>query len=415
MKRPEMKGFTVKTLGELIKQGLILKKAGHGSPSADRRGGHISYIKVSDIRAGQVNINPSNLVPTIVAEKFWRGSSSGLKAFDLITPIRASKNIGEFAVLMPGQEEVVLTKEMLILRAAPKAPVDNFYLLWALSLRVVRQQWDRVVLMQTNREDVGLRYLEIEIPWPDTEDRGAEVSVAFRDYYRGIDALRQTFLNHLENGGAASRVPRNDGRRRAGPPQRGRRGGLTMLVGYARVSTSLQGESLKTQREALVAAGCDPQRVYIDEISGTMWSRPELVKALALMGEGDTLVVTRLDRLGRNVRETILTIADLGARGINVRVLEPHIDTADPMNKGAFIIMSALAEWDRDLMVARTKEGVANARAEGRVAGPKPKLSSEQIRLVRQAVTGGESVASVARSFDVSRQTVYRALERIAK
>ena len=74
--------------------------------------------------------------------------------------------------------------------------------------------------------------------------------------------------------------------------------------------------------------------------------------------------------------------------------------------------MLALAEWERDLLVARTREGVAHARAEGRVAGPKPKLTPEQVRLIRKAVDGGESVASVARSFSVSRQTVYRALDK---
>jgi len=162
----------------------------------------------------------------------------------------------------------------------------------------------------------------------------------------------------------------------------------------------------------LVAAGCDARRAYAEKISGAKWSRPELDKALAFMREGDTLVVTRLDRLGRNVRETILTIADLDERGINVRVLEPRLDTADPMNKVVVAIMSALAKWERDLLIERTREGVAHARAEGRVAGPKPKLSPAQVRLVCKAVAGGDSVSSVARSFNVSRQTVYRALEK---
>lgn len=188
-----------------------------------------------------------------------------------------------------------------------------------------------------------------------------------------------------------------------------------MKVGYARVSTSHQGESLKTQRDALVAAGCDPQHIYADKISGTKWSRPELDKALAYMRDGDTLVVTRLDRLGRNVRETILTMADLGERGINVQVLDPKLDTSDPMQRVVLHVMASLAEWERDLLVARTREGVAHARAEGRVAGPKPKLSADQVRLVRKAVAGGESVSSVARSFNVSRQTVYRALGRTEK
>lgn len=185
-----------------------------------------------------------------------------------------------------------------------------------------------------------------------------------------------------------------------------------MLIGYARVSTATQGESLKTQRQALLDSGCDPKHIYADSISGAKWSRPELDKALEFMREGDTLVVTRLDRLGRNVRETILTIADLGDRGMNVRVLEPSLDTAQPTHKVLITIMSALAEWERDLLIARTREGVAHARAEGRVAGPKPKLSPEQLRMARKAVASGESVASVARSLGVSRQTVYRALEK---
>lgn len=199
--KPEFEDFTSRTLGSLIEEGLIFKRAGHGSPSADKRGGDIPYIKVSDVRAGQININPSNMVSEVVASGFWRGAGSGLEPFDLITPIRASKNIGEFAVLMPGQERVVLTKEMLILRTTPKAPVDNFYLLWALSLKVVRSQWNRVVLMQTNREDVGLRYLEIEIPWPSDAERAAQFSAFFRDYYQGLDELRRGFVSELERGG----------------------------------------------------------------------------------------------------------------------------------------------------------------------------------------------------------------------
>lgn len=185
-----------------------------------------------------------------------------------------------------------------------------------------------------------------------------------------------------------------------------------MRIGYARVSTSRQGQSLKTQRDALVDAGCDPDHIYADKISGTKWSRPELDEALKYMRAGDTLVVTRLDRLGRNVRDTIFTMTDLGDRGINVQVLDPKLDTSDPMQKVVMHVMAALAEWERDLLVTRTREGVAHARAEGRVAGPKPKLTPEQVRLIKKAVDGGEAVASVARSFGVSRQTIYRALER---
>jgi len=197
LKRPELASFEVRTLGSLIEDGLITHRPGHGSPSADRRSGDIPYIKVSDIRAGQINTNPSNMVTTGVAEGFWRGKESGLRPFDLVTPIRASKNIGEFAVLMPGQERSVFTKEVLILRATDLAAGDNFTLLWALTLKAVREQWRRITLMQTNREDVGLRYREIEIPWTDDADDARAVSSAFRDYYEGVDALRRSFNEHL--------------------------------------------------------------------------------------------------------------------------------------------------------------------------------------------------------------------------
>lgn len=186
-----------------------------------------------------------------------------------------------------------------------------------------------------------------------------------------------------------------------------------MYIGYARVSTARQGQSLDTQREALVAAGCDADRIYSDTISGTKWQRPGLDAALSYMRADDTLVVTRLDRLGRNLVETVTTISDLAERGINVKVLEPALDTSRPADKVVVNVMASLAEWERDLLVQRTREGVAHARAQGRVAGPKPKMSDEQARQAKTLVAGGESVAAVARSFEVSRQTIYRALKRV--
>ena len=166
-----------------------------------------------------------------------------------------------------------------------------------------------------------------------------------------------------------------------------------MLIGYARVSTSKQGQSLDTQRDALIDAGCDPQHIYSDTISGTKWQRPGLDDALAYMRPDDTLVVTRLDRLGRSLADTVNTIADLAERDINVMV--------------------SLAEWERDLLVQRTREGVAHARAQGRVAGPKPKLSAEQAQIAKELIEGGKSLSAVGRTFNVSRPTIYRALKRI--
>jgi type I restriction enzyme M protein len=98
---------------------------------------------------------------------------------------------------MPGQERVVLTKEVLVLRASVTAPFDNFYLLWALTLKAVRHQWDRIVFMQTNREDVGGRYTEIELPVPPDRATADDVSKAFRDFYLGTQLLRDTLLSYL--------------------------------------------------------------------------------------------------------------------------------------------------------------------------------------------------------------------------
>ena len=186
-----------------------------------------------------------------------------------------------------------------------------------------------------------------------------------------------------------------------------------MLIGYARVSTSKQGQSLDTQRDALIDAGCDPQHIYSDTISGTKWQRPGLDDALAYMRPDDTLVVTRLDRLGRSLADTVNTIADLAERDINVKVLEPALDTSKPTDKVVINVMASLAEWERDLLVQRTREGVAHVRAQGRVAGPKRKLDKEQAQIAKELVDGGKSVSAVARTFNVSRPTIYRALKRI--
>ena len=190
-------GFTSATLKELLDAGKVTIRGGHGSPSQEQRIGEIPYIKVSDLRAGLVNINPTNRVPKAVAEAFWRGTSSGLRAFDLICPERTSKNIGDFCVLMPGQERVLITKEVIVLRPGPNADFDTFYLLWAMTLKIVRDQWRRVIFMQTNREDVGKRYLEISIPVPPDRKRADEVSKPFKAYYETLAEARGSLQSYL--------------------------------------------------------------------------------------------------------------------------------------------------------------------------------------------------------------------------
>jgi hypothetical protein len=197
MKAKRFARFKATTLGEMIEDGLLTLQYGHGSPGREERVGEVPYIKVSDLRAGLVNINPTNRVPQLVARKLWRGSSSHLRAFDILSPERTSKNIGDFCVLMPGQEQVVLTREIIVLRPGPKANFDSFFLLWALTLKIVRDQWKRVVFMQTNREDVGDRWLEIEIPLPKSEETAHETATPFRDYYTAVAAARSALSTYL--------------------------------------------------------------------------------------------------------------------------------------------------------------------------------------------------------------------------
>lgn len=189
----DLPDFTVATLGDLLEKGVVSVRIGHGSPSLDVRNGEIPYIKVSDLRAGLVNVYSTNMVSRPVAEKFWRSKESGLQPYDLITPTRACKNIGEPVVLLPGQEDIVLTKEVLVITPGPKAVFDRFYLAWAFDLPQVRRQWDRIVFMQTNREDAGRRYVEIEIPVPPSAERAKEVSCAYEAYYKGLHSIRSCF------------------------------------------------------------------------------------------------------------------------------------------------------------------------------------------------------------------------------
>lgn len=188
------------SLGDLEHEGVISVQGGHGSPSNDQRSGTIPYIKVSDLRNLRVNINPTNMIPRELAERrFWRGPDSGLQGWDLLTPNRASSNIGEFVVLLPGEEEIVLTKEVFRVRCAEDRSDgwDPFYLLWALCLRAVRQQWQRVTLMQTNREDVSQRYREIRLPRPSSPEWARAVSEPFRQYFTSVAAARQRFVEEL--------------------------------------------------------------------------------------------------------------------------------------------------------------------------------------------------------------------------
>jgi len=180
-----------------------------------------------------------------------------------------------------------------------------------------------------------------------------------------------------------------------------------MIIGYARVSTLDQ--NLELQRDALEKAGCE--RVFEDHISGASSERPGLAKATTALREGDTLVVWRLDRLGRNLKHLIDTVNELDARGIGFKSLNESIDTTMPGGRLAFPMFGALAEFERELIRERTNAGLAAARARGRKGGRPRKLTNKQIASARTLLKEREhSVTGVAEMLGVSRNTLYRAL-----
>ncbi len=188
----------------------------------------------------------------------------------------------------------------------------------------------------------------------------------------------------------------------------------TTLIGYARCSTDKQ--DLAAQKAALEKLGVVPERIYTDHgLTGTNRSRPGLDQALAAVRAGDTLVVPKLDRLARSVPDA-RTIADaLQARGVKLALGANVHDPADPMGKMFFNILATFAEFEADLIRLRTREGMAIARAKGKLRGKQPKLSDRQQReLRRMRDTGDYSISELAELFRVSRPTVYRTLLRQA-
>jgi DNA invertase Pin-like site-specific DNA recombinase len=179
------------------------------------------------------------------------------------------------------------------------------------------------------------------------------------------------------------------------------------LLGYARVSTLEQNPVL--QHDALAAAGC--VRVFTDRASGALDERVELARVLDHAREGDTVVVWRLDRLGRSLRHLVDTITELEHRGVGFRSLSESIDTTTPGGKLVFHIFAALAEFERDLIRERTRAGLEAARARGRNGGRPSVMTAEKLRVARELYEAREhTTAQIARVLGVSRATLYRHL-----
>ncbi|MGA4618779.1 recombinase family protein [Citrobacter meridianamericanus] len=184
-----------------------------------------------------------------------------------------------------------------------------------------------------------------------------------------------------------------------------------MLIGYVRVSTNDQNTAL--QRNALESAGCE--LIFEDKTSGKESDRPGLKKVLRRLSEGDTLVVWKLDRLGRSMRHLVVLVEELREKGVNFRSLTDSIDTSTPMGRFFFHVMGALAEMERELIVERTRAGLAAARAEGRIGGRRPKLTEEQWAQAGRLIAAGESRQHVAIIYDVGVSTLYRKFPALVK
>ena len=181
-----------------------------------------------------------------------------------------------------------------------------------------------------------------------------------------------------------------------------------MNIGYARVST--QDQNLTLQQDALAKACCD--RVFTDTASGAKADRPGLNEALSHLRKGDTLVVWKLDRLGRSLRQLIEVTIDLDKRGIGLRSLQEQIDTTTPGGKLVFHVFGALAEFERDLVRERTNSGLSAARARGRVGGRKPVLTGKKAETALALYNSRTMpVAEICKTLGIGRTSVYRLIK----
>jgi len=181
-----------------------------------------------------------------------------------------------------------------------------------------------------------------------------------------------------------------------------------MLIGYARVSTGEQNLDLQT--DALKQAGCE--KIFTDKISGAKVERPGLDVALDFLREADTLVIWKLDRFGRSLKDLVLKVESLQKRGINFKSLTENIDTVSAAGKLQFHIFSALAEFERDIIRERTMAGLRAARARGRYGGRPKAMTPEKMQLAQKLMTNKElSITEICQMVQVSRSTLYRYLK----
>lgn len=180
----------------------------------------------------------------------------------------------------------------------------------------------------------------------------------------------------------------------------------TKIFGYARVSTMDQNPV--AQEDALLKAGAEV--LFVDHFSGTKASRPQLDQLISQLREGDTLMITRLDRLGRSTKDLLNLVTLLDGMSINLVVLDQRIDTSTAEGRLFFTMIAAFAQFEREIMRARTLDGLASARARGRLGGRKPSMTRAKIETASAMYKKGKQITEIAEVLGVSRPTIYRAL-----
>jgi DNA invertase Pin-like site-specific DNA recombinase len=188
-----------------------------------------------------------------------------------------------------------------------------------------------------------------------------------------------------------------------------------LMLGYMRVSKADGSQTTDLQRDALLAAGVEPERIYEDHASGKRDNRPGLDACLKALRQNDVLTIWKLDRLGRDLRHLVNTVHDLTKRGVGLKVLTgqgANIDTTTANGRLVFGIFAALADFERELIIERTKAGLASARARGRSGGRKPKMTAAKLRLAQAAMGQPETkVADLCLELGITRQTLYRHID----
>jgi DNA invertase Pin-like site-specific DNA recombinase len=182
----------------------------------------------------------------------------------------------------------------------------------------------------------------------------------------------------------------------------------TSLIGYARVSRSDQDPQL--QVDALNRAGC--AKTFVDRMTGSHMDRPQLSAALEYLRRGDTLVLWKLDRLGRNTRGVLELVEDLTRKGVGLKSITEELDTSGPMGRAVMTVMLAFGTLERDVLIERTRAGLEAARSRGRVGGRPTVVSAHKLAAARALIRGGATITAAAEAVNISRSSLYRALAR---